>query len=72
MEFIRRYLAVVREKGHEWQLNVAWKAVAVVGALTLAAHFAGQQSFDKHGLAQLASKGSPALKDKPRRTEARP
>jgi hypothetical protein len=35
MEFIRHYLAVLREKGLRWQLNVAWKAAAMVGALTL-------------------------------------
>jgi hypothetical protein len=72
MEFIRHHLAVVREKGLQWQLNVAWKAAALVGALTLAAHLLGQKSFDKHGLAQLASKGAPTSKGQPRRAEARP
>ena len=31
--------ALVRDKCLQWQLNVAWKAVAVVSALTLAAPF---------------------------------
>ena len=71
MEFIRTHLAIVREKGHEWQLNVAWKAVALVAALTLAAHFVAQKSFDKKGLAQLASHGPARIsKEKPWRVEA--
>ena len=66
MEFIRHQLAIVREKGLQWQLNVAWKAAAVVGPLTLAAHVAGQKTFDKQGLTQLASKGASGFKDKVR------
>ena len=72
MEFIRTHLARVREKGYEWQLNVAWKTVALVAALTLAAHFVAQKSFDKKGLAQLASKGSVGIaKEKARRVAGR-
>ena len=71
MEFVRHHLALVRDKGLEWQLNVAWKAVAVVSALTLAAHFASQKPFDKQGLAQLASKGTSGSKERAGRTEAR-
>jgi hypothetical protein len=59
MEFIRHQLAIVREKGLQWQLNVAWKVAALVAALTLAAHGLSQKTFDKQGLAQLASKGVP-------------
>jgi len=66
MEFIHTHLAQVREKGYEWQLNVAWKTVALVAALTLAAHFVAQKSFDKKGLAQLALKGSGLSKEKAR------
>jgi hypothetical protein len=70
MEFVRTHLALVREKGHEWQLHVTWKSLVVVGALTVAAHFT-QKSFDKKGLAQLASKGSVGVsREKPRRVEA--
>jgi hypothetical protein len=67
MEFIRRHLAIFREKGLRWQLNVAWKAAAMVGALTLAAHAAGQKTFDKQGLAQLTSKGASGFQEKARR-----
>jgi hypothetical protein len=70
MELIRKHVSIVREKGHEWQLNVAWKSVALVGALTLAAHCAHQKSFDRKGLAQLASKGAVTIsKERLRRTE---
>ena len=70
MEFIRRHLALVREKGYEWQLNVAWKTVALVATLTLAAHFVAQKSLDKEGLAQVASKGSVGIsKEKARRVD---
>jgi hypothetical protein len=72
MEFIRHHVGIVREKGLQWQLSVAWKVAALVGALTLAAHLVGQKSFDKQGLAQLASKGANPSKDKLRRSETRP
>ena len=71
MEFIRSHLAIVREKGHEWQIKVAWKAVAMVAALSFAAHLAYQKSFDRKGLAQLAVKGSVGTpKERPRRGDA--
>ena len=70
LEFIRTHLALVREKGYEWQLNVPWKTVALVAALTLAAHFVAQRSFDKKGLAQVASKASVGIaKEKARRVD---
>jgi hypothetical protein len=72
MEFIRTHLVLVREKGYEWQLNVAWKTVALVAALTLAAHLMAQKSLDKKGLSQLASKGSVGMsKEKARRVAGR-
>jgi hypothetical protein len=64
-EFIRHHLEIVREKGHEWQIKVAWKTIALVAALSFAAHTTYQKSFDRKGLAQLAVKGSLATKDAP-------
>jgi hypothetical protein len=70
MEFIRTHLAIVREKGHEWQIKVAWKAVAIVAVLSFAAHLAYQKSFDRQGLAQLTAKHSVGIpKERPRRSE---
>ena len=57
-EFVRRHLEIVREKGHEWQIKVAVKATVIIAALSLAAGAISQKSFDRHGLAQLAAKGS--------------
>jgi hypothetical protein len=72
MEFIHNHLAIVRDKGHEWQIKVAWKVVALIALLSLAAHVTYQRPFDRKGLAQLAAKGSvlPA-KERPRRSEQR-
>jgi hypothetical protein len=67
MEFIRNHLALVREKGHEWQIKVAWKVVAMVAILSIAAQLAYQKSFDRKGLAQLAANGSVGT---PKRTTA--
>jgi hypothetical protein len=70
MESLRNYLAIVREKGLAWQINVAWKVVALVAVLSFAAHAAYEKSFDRKGLAQLAAKGGVATtKERPRRTE---
>ena len=69
-EFIRNHLERVREKGHEWQIKVAWKTIAFVAALSFAAHATYQKSFDRKGLAQLAAKSSPTTKDRPRRSDA--
>jgi hypothetical protein len=72
MEFVRNHLAIVREKGHAWQINVAWKTVAIVGALSFAAHVTYQKSLDRHGLAQLAAKTTLATpKDRQRRDVSR-
>jgi hypothetical protein len=69
-DFIRSYVEIVREKGHEWQIKVAFKILALVAALSFAAHATYQKSFDRKGLAQLAAKESLATKDRPRRSDA--
>jgi hypothetical protein len=70
MEFVRNHLAIVREKGHAWQLKVACKAVAIVSVLSFAAHVTYQKSLDRDGLAQLAAKSSVATsKDRQRRSQ---
>ena len=56
MEQLRSYLAMLQDKGPEWQIKVAWKILAVIGLLSFAAHAAHQQPFDRKGLAQLAAK----------------
>jgi len=72
MEFIRQHLAIVRAKGHEWQIKVAWKAVALVALLSFAAHVTYQKSFDRTGLAQLAAKRSaPATKERRQSEQSR-
>jgi len=68
-EFVRRPIEIVREKGHEWQIKVAWKTIAFVAALSFAAHATYQKSFDRKGLAQLAEKGALVTKDRPRRSD---
>jgi hypothetical protein len=64
-EFVEKHVSLVREKGPEWQIKVAGTAIALVTALTFAAHATYQKSFDRHGLAKLAS-GSIFAKDPPR------
>jgi hypothetical protein len=64
MQFIRNHLSIVREKGPEWQIKVSWKIVALVSVLSFAAHAAYEKSFDRKGLAQLATKGAIPSKDR--------
>jgi hypothetical protein len=65
-EFVHRHLAIVREKGPVWQINVVWKTIAIIGALVLAAHLVAQKSLDRRGLAHLAAKEVASAKDRVR------
>jgi hypothetical protein len=65
-EFVRHHLAIVRDKGLVWQINVAWKVIAIIAVLAFAAHLVSQRSFDRRGLAQLAAKGATPAKDRVR------
>jgi hypothetical protein len=65
-EFVHKHLAIVREKGPVWQINVAWKVIAIIAALVFSAHLLSQKSLDRRGLAQLAAKEAVAGKDRVR------
>ncbi|HEY7385695.1 MAG TPA: hypothetical protein VH743_18705 [Beijerinckiaceae bacterium] len=65
-EFVLRHLAIVREKGPVWQINVVWKTIAIIGALVFAAHLVAQKSLDRRGLAHLAAKEAAPAKDRVR------
>jgi hypothetical protein len=59
-EFVRKHLAIVRDKGPAWQINVVWKTAAIIAVLVFAAHLMAQKSLDRRGLAQLAAKETTA------------
>ena len=65
-EFVLRHLAIVREKGPVWQINVVWKTIAMIAVLVFASNLVSQKSLDRRGLAQLAAKETVPAKDRAR------